>query len=201
MATIASRAKGERLQHLRNLTRLSRDEFCKHHNFNPRTLKSWELGDYKGIPKSTAARVLLAYLKEGVQCDLEWLMEGINIAPNLEQKQQIERELEMFRFHNGNSVDLLISDNSMEPYFHAGDYVAGIKYTDQEIEKLCGSNCIIGTDDGQILLRRLEAGSKKQHYNLNCLNQNSETQNLADNKIKFAAQVLLTRREGLPATS
>jgi len=197
MPTITGKAKGLRLQHLRDLSGLSRQELCKQYGFNPRTLKSWELGDYKGIPESSAAKVLIALLKEGVKCRLEWLMDGSGEPPMLNQKKQILRELETFRKNNAKGIDLLINDDAMQPYFYSGDYVAGIKRINHEIQNLVGLNCIIETDDNQILLRQLEMGARKNHYNLTCLNSDTNASSLQNIKIKSAAQVIWIRREEL----
>lgn len=195
MVLLAAKAKGRRLQHLRNLTKLSRQDFSKRYGFNSRTLKSWELGDYKGIPESSAAKILIAYLQEGIQCRLEWLMDGSGEPPILSQKKQIPRELETFRKNNAKGVDLLINDDAMQPYFYPRDYVAGIKRMDHEIQNLVGLNCIIETDDNQILLRRLEMGTQKNHYNLTCLNPDTNVSSLQNIKVKSAAQVIWVRRE------
>lgn len=195
MPQIAAKTKGHRLQHLRDLAGLSRQKFCDQHGFNPRTLKSWELGDYKGIPASSAAKVLIAYLKEGVQCQLEWLMDSSGQPPILDQKKQILRALELFRKYNANGIDLLINDNGMEPCFYPGDYVAGIKRTGEEIRDLTGLTCIIETVDNQTLLRHLEPGSKKDHYKAACLNPNANISPLQNIKPKSAAQVIWMRRK------
>ncbi|MGD9153174.1 MAG: hypothetical protein PVG30_05930 [Gammaproteobacteria bacterium] len=193
---IAAKAKGHRMQHLRNLTGLSRQEFCDKHKINRRTLKSWELGDYKGIPKNSAIKVLATYFEEGVQCELQWLMHGTGQPPTLTQKKQIEKEIEMFKQNNPDYIILLINDSSMEPYFYPKDYVAGVKRKGKDIQNLIGLNCIIETTDEQVLLRHLEAGSKKDHYTISCANQT-----LKDVLLKSAAQVIWMRREELPAKS
>lgn len=201
MVLFAAKVKGQRLQHLRNLAGLSRQDFCKQYNFNPRTLKSWELGDYKGIPESSATKVLISYLKEGVKCRLEWLMDGSGEPPILHQKKQILRELEIFHKNNAKGIDLLLNDDAMQPYFYPKDYVAGIKRIDREIQGLIGKNCIIETDDNQILLRQLEMGAKKNHYNLTCLNPNTSSLSLQNVKVKSAAQVIWMRREEILSTT
>ena len=193
---ITAKAKGRRMQDLRNLTGLSRQEFCDKYNINRRTLKSWELGDYKGIPENSAAKVLPAYLKEGVRCELQWIMHGTGQPPTLTQKKQIEKELKMLKQNDPNYIILLVNDNSMEPYFYPDDYVAGIKRKGKEIQNLIGLNCIIETTDKQALLRRLEAGSKKDHYNASCANQT-----LKNIQLKSAAQVIWIRREETTTTS
>ncbi|MGD9107775.1 MAG: hypothetical protein PVI75_01210 [Gammaproteobacteria bacterium] len=189
---IAAKAKGRRMQHLRNLTGLSRQEFCDKHNINQRTLKSWELGDYKGIPENSAAKVIAAYFEEGVRCELPWLMHGTGQPPTLTQKKQIEKEIEMFKQNNPNYIILSINDNTMEPYFYPKDWVAGIKRKGKDIQTLIGLNCIIETSDERILLRHLEAGSKKDHYTISCANQT-----LKNVSLKSAAQVLWMRRKEL----
>jgi len=194
-APITAKAKGRRLQHLRKLAGLSRQQLCDAYTFNRRTLKSWELGDYKGIPATSAKKVLKAYLQEGIQCELEWLMYGTGHPPVLNQKNQILRDLETFRQNNTNSIDLLVNDDSMEPCFYPGDYVAGIKRTDEEIKPLLRLNCIVETEDQQILLRKLDTGSKENHYTISCLNPNTKTSSHKDIKLKSAAQVIWMRRE------
>lgn len=192
---ITAKTKGRRMQHLRNLTGLSRQEFCDKYNINRRTLKSWELGDYKGIPKNSAIKVLAAYFEEGVRCELQWLMHGTGQPPTLTQKKQIEKELEMFKQNNPNCIILLVNDNAMEPSFHPKDYVAGIKRKGKDIQNLIGLNCIIETTNKQILLRHLASGSKKDYYTISCANQT-----LKDVPLKSAAQVIWMRREGKPST-
>lgn len=187
---IAAKAKGRRMQHLRDLSGLSRQEFCDKYNINRRTLKSWELGDYKGIPENSATKVLDSYFEEGIQCELPWLMHGTGQPPTFTQKKQIEKELEMFKQNNPNYIILLINDRAMEPHFYSKDWVAGIKRQGKDIQKLIGLNCIIETADEQVLVRHLEAGSKKDHYTISCTNQT-----LKDIPLKSAAQVIWMRRE------
>lgn len=216
-----AQARGLRLKRLRLLAGLTRQDLLIKYNIKPNTLKSWEVGCYRGIPQESAKKMLAIYQQEGVICSLDWLMEGVGMVPNviaaftsLDQKQmesssvisqshiereekQILTELMVFRKQHDNSVDCIVSDDTMEPCFLVGDRVAGVACSETAIDSLIGKICIVGLQDGILLVRCLMAGTKPHHYSLQALNPHTTALNatLKNNKLQFAAEVIWVRRK------
>jgi hypothetical protein len=216
-----AQARGFRLKRLRLLAGLTRQDLLIKYNIKPNTLKSWEVGCYKGIPQESAKKMLAIYQQEGVVCSLAWLMEGTGMLPNmvatfslLEQTQasdssrdfypqialeekQILTELMTFRKQHDNSVDCIVNDNAMEPCFFTGDRVAGVACSEVAMDSLIGKICIVGLQDGSLLVRRLMIGTKPHHYSLQALNQNMTIAHtsLKNSKLQFAAEVIWVRRK------
>lgn len=203
-----AKAKGQRLQRLRHLANLKRAEVAaKYDSIKFNTLRNWELGEYKGIPRKSAEKMLLIYEQEGIICTLDWLMTGRGIGPRIidktnlknpdnnqtpkkkqQQEKQIIQELLNFRNTTPNSTDYFVNNDNMSPCFLPGDYLGGIKYYGEDINQLIGQNCIVQTQNNQTLLCHLENSPTKNYYALTT-NQMQKTTQLIT-----AAQITWLRR-------
>ncbi len=187
----SSEARAKRLRKLRNMANLTRKEMCENTGVKIDTLIGWEVARHGGLSENGALKVIKALKKEGVVCTADWLLyeigQGATIIPNFEkemlespldsivisdQDKHIIDELIFFRNHNPGSVDLVIHDDSMNPCYEKGDYVAGIKRYKENIQAVVGLDCIVQTIDGKLLLRKLLREGKNKKYNLICTNIN-----------------------------
>ncbi|HVV69219.1 MAG TPA: hypothetical protein VG895_00155 [Patescibacteria group bacterium] len=185
-------ARAKRLRKLRNLANLTRKEMCEHTGIKIDTLIGWEVARHGGLSENGAQKVIGELKKEGVMCTADWLLyeigQGPTIIPNFEnvmlepppnskvisdQDKHIIEELIYFRNHNPGSVDLVIHDDSMNPCYQKGDYVAGIKRYKDDIQSVIGLDCIVQTADGKLLLRKLLTEGNSKKFNLICTNINS----------------------------
>lgn len=213
-----SRAK--RLESLRGLTRLSRQDFAKKCGVKPGSFQNWEGPRFGGLTEKAAKKIIRGIKTLGINCNLEWLMYGIGPSPQIDERlylnesnlpvneapnfyiandeeiQYIAEELLIFRNHYGDVLDYVVNDDGMEPLYKAGEYIAGKASHHQEIEQLIGSDCIVKTLDGDILLRSLKRGSLQGRYTLVCTNPHTTVAKptLYDVELLSAAPVLWVRR-------
>ncbi len=214
-----ARVRGKRLKSLRNLAGLSRKALNEKYRVSDGTLRGWEEGRFGGLTEQGAEKMLAIYQQEGIQCSLSWLLHGNGIGPQVLSKvssiigettgsyqsnrttadaeQAILQELSLFRQLHPKTLDMIVHDDAMEPYFGIGDIVAGEAHPIEQIDDLMGYICIIETVRGDLYLRRLRQGSKSGLYNLWCLNLNSNLLQpiLYDVEIRSIAVVVWHRRK------
>lgn len=183
--------RGKRVRYVREqLIRLSRKKFCDRHTdseISHSSIQNWEDGRFGGLTEKGAKKLIEAFNQDGIiDCTVEWLMFGIGQTPQdprdlnrylhkspqftEQEKQVIEQELTLYHQLNPNSLDVIVTDSGLSPAFLPGDHVAGILLTGEEIKSAIGKLCIIQTQLGQIITRRLEYGTKPNFYNLVCTN-------------------------------
>lgn len=212
---------GDRLRRARVLAGIStRREFEKKYHISANTLQGWEQGK-NPLSKKGAKRVIEALKSEGLICSLEWLINGSGVPPrpfemmnteissetdlenlfnhlNLQEEQAIYQELQTFKAHNPNPIIITLSDDAMEPHFHAGDYVGGIRLSKAEDIQFCvGQPCIVELADHVILARYLHANNEAGTYTLSCTNFRSKAAplNIVNAKILSAAPIVWHRRK------
>lgn len=203
--------RSERLRRLRNLANLSRKELCECADININTYIGYEVGRYGGLTEKGAEKVVKYIAQKGVFATLEWLMNGQGPRPqvvtdteiidifNLDENQEmknISEEIFLFHKHYPSSIDYRVEDDGMAPKYDAGDFVAGVLYTDGLIDNLIGLDCIVKTNEGLILVRNVAVGRKEHHYNLVCSNPQTKVIQpvLYDVKIISAAYIIWHRR-------
>lgn len=214
----SAKAKGERLRRLRHLANLTREEFCHDGEVNTTTLISWEVGRFGGLSVKGAHRVISRVAKEGVFCTLDWLLYDVGAGPEVrvdykkdkhtdlgeqelpvdfDESSVIAQELMLFRKLNKNSIDYIIDDDAMLPFYKIGDYVAGTRRIGDKIKQLIDLDCIIQTKDGRLVMRRLQAGPRDNTYNLLAINLQARTAGaiIYDVEILAAAPVVWHRRK------
>lgn len=221
---VSRKARGLRLKSLRQSLRLSRQAFSDQFKISIYTLQNWETNKNGGLTEPRAKDILQWLKRAGVECTFAWLMYGVPPAPifsdpilgefSLVQTQaclpkvaeddelpKIAEELNLFRQHYPNQVmDMIISDDSMEPFYNQGDYVAGIKQTGNDIEKLLEKNCIVLTNENEWLVRKIKQGNSPGHYHLVSANQDHEAAKvfLPDVQVKMVAEIVWVRKYATP---
>jgi transcriptional regulator with XRE-family HTH domain len=208
-------ARGERLIRMRGMLHLTRDQFEKEYNISADTLKNWELGRNTGLTLQGGKRVIEAFKKAGIHCSIGWLLEGVGAAPfilhstlsnkenaasNVAESEKsyavLAPEMELFCEKNPRAFCIQVVDDGMEPYYSVDDYVAGERHYDEEINKTIGQYCIVETQMGEILLRRVRESLKTGRYSLQCINilTSVSTPLIYDVELASAAPVQLHRK-------
>ena len=184
------RLRAARLKKLRKMTHHSRKAFSEKYEISQGTLQNWETARFGGLTEKGAHTMISALGKEGLFCSFEWLMYGVgnspvltahstkkSITPNQStiktEEERIQAQLKLFCDLNPNTLNMQVTDNAMEPYFHAGQIVAGRKRTGKDIEKLLNKPCIIELADNKVLLRYLRKGAKPNSFHMVCLNKDT----------------------------
>jgi hypothetical protein len=199
--------RAERVRYVREkVLRLTREEFQSRSGISPNSLQNWEQVRANGLTEMAARRLVQAFQKEGVNCTVEWLLYGIGEKPaspfspssmrqEINEEDNIHRELALFHELNNNGVDARISDDSMLPCFWPGDYVAGTRYKGESIKKAVGMPCIVETTDGTVLVKLLEMGENEGCYNLASANPHAPVKRVfKDVELNYAAPILWIRR-------
>jgi transcriptional regulator with XRE-family HTH domain len=215
--------RGQRLKRLRNLANLSRKEVCNdaEKELNANTLKGWELGRYGGLTLKGAQKILDRVAQEGVVCTLDWLLHELGSGPNLlknytktkeinsfsrlnqeqtrwgEEEEQIAQELSLFRSFYQSILEIRVEEDGMLPFYQIGDYLAGVPHFKENIQNLLEAHCIVLTESGEILLRKIRQGANKNRFNLTCINTETSVKEpiLYDVQLVAAAPVIWQRRK------
>lgn len=183
--------RAKRLKSLRQMTGLSRDVFRQRYGIARGTLQNWESARFGGLTLKGAMSMIRAFKAENVEVSVDWLMHGVGRGPHfagLDNPQvestiteadallsgtEVEKELAViteellcFRRLNPDSIDLVVTDDSMTPFYHAGDYVSGVRRYQGRIESTIGHDCIVQSTEYGTLLRRITPGEEPERYNL-----------------------------------
>ena len=206
-------SSGKRILYTRNLTCLTRNGFCKKYNIPIITLRSWEASI--DIKIKAAARFATAIHKEGIYCDPAWIMSGVGRHPYILTHntitetthknfsalfdKNIVKEIGLLKKTYKTIIHQLVVDDSMFPFLHPGDYIAGF-YTTNPAEYI-GCPCIIETVSGQNLVRIInedkneEENEDKKKYKLTTLNSASlHNLSLLKQEIKQIAKIFWIRK-------
>ncbi len=213
---------GDRLRRARILAGIStRREFEKKYQISANTLQGWEQGK-NPLSKKGARRVIEALKIEGLICSMDWLMNGNGMPPrpfeminpglissdndmetaltkaNLSEEQAIYEELQAFKTHNPNPIIITVSDDTMAPQYHSGDYVAGTRICNfSEIALYFGRACIVELEDHTILPRYVHPGTEPGTVTLSCTNYQSKNTplNIFNTKVISVAPILWHRKK------
>lgn len=212
--------RAERIKRLRRNLRYSRQKFSdkyKKLGITASALQSWEDIRWNGLTEKGAHLLAQAFQEEGLQVTVQWLLFGIgedplgNIAFPLDmpllhtlikpsEKNNIAKELRLFHQHITEGIDTVITDDGLAPWLAPGDYVAGKRYFDNDIEKAIGSPCIVQTLAGETLVRMLTSGSDLELYTLACSNPvSTNTQRIIEDIRLFSAAPILWIRKMVKA--
>lgn len=208
--------RGSRLRSLRGLIGLSRLQLCEKaasfdESLNTSTLRHWEEGRGSGLTDKGAKKMVRIYAQLGVQCDISWLLFGFGTPPivksfknsalkssnlNHEYKaaHDIQREIALFLQSHTLAFTVTVVDDAMYPAYRIGDILGAYARETDEIDKFINEDCIIETEDGLLLCRRLLKGRMPGHYILNCTNPNTTVNPIYDVKLIRAAPVIWMRR-------
>lgn len=187
----SAEARGRRLKSLRKMADFSRKALTIKYQISASTIQAWEDGKAGGLTPKGAQRIVAALREEGVFCTVDWLMHGVGQAPHLAERvflrtaetptafntqsnltvaETITRELLVFRQLHTDVVDMIVNDDGMGAFYIPGDTIAGVRSRGTEIEKLCGKECIVELQNGEVLFRRLRRGDVSNTFHLQCLN-------------------------------
>lgn len=209
--------RATRLRQVRKLAGLTRKILKEKYGISANTLQNWEAGKYGGLTVKGAQRMVLAFKQAGIQCTVPWLLHGTGANPavidlvhteiqespaeylptSMAEENAIFNELLVFRSHYDNTIDLLLTDDTMAPHFLSGDFVAGRRRYGAQIAETVGLDCIVETLSGEIYLRRVRPSRQEGRYTLACANIHSEISLLMlyDIELYSAAPVIWHRRK------
>lgn len=210
---------GERLRRARVLAGLTtRREFEKKHHISANTLQGWEQGK-NPLSEKGAKRVIEAFTHEGLICSAEWLLRGTGMPPrpyemlragvkhealdgdmdqlNLKEEEAIYRSTQLFKELYPGAIVISINDDSMQPYYKAGDYVGGAQIPNDQLDKYINQLCILELENNIILPRLLQKGSEEGRYTASCMNPTAciAPLNLINVKVISAAPIIWHRRK------
>lgn len=178
--------RGKRLHILRRFARLSRPVVQAKYAVSMSSLKNWEKAKAGGLTKKGARKMIQAFHKEGVFCTLEWLLYGMGCPPKLNfyhprnmgrlnsarlaevraELEIIHQELQVFQGLHLRAMVFEVHDDAMGPFYKPGDIVGGKKFSQFSIPKVSGQDCLVETQDHQILFRRVLFNPKTKKYSL-----------------------------------
>lgn len=199
----SSESRGKRIRFIReHLASLTREEFCRNSNITAQSLKGWELAWGGGLSKQGALKIINRAKELNCYCSEAWLMHGIGRSASIITKDldiqdsnesHITKELLLFR-ELVNSIDTVITDDAMIPFFYPGNYVGGIIVND--IEDAINKECIIITDSNEILVRILKHGNEHELYDMVCLNESPVLvkKEIKNTSVKCVAPIVWMRR-------
>ncbi len=208
-----AKARAERIKRLREFVRLSRPKFAEKYakyGIKKNSLQNWESARWYGLTESGAIMLTQAFQDEGLKITIEYLMYGVGEDPipdsipfriledvaQPSEKSIIAGELRYFHQHNANAIDTVITDDALAPCLGPGDYVAGIRYFDHDMEKAIGHPSIVQTESGDFLVRVVNCGNDLEYYTLTCSNPKTTAapSTLKDVKLFSAAPILWIRK-------
>ncbi len=169
---------GKRIKLARHLANLTRQDMLLHYGINPHTLHAWEKGA-NGLTEENAQKLFEVFQQRGLLISKAWLLygedprialsdiEAVNQSHssvtgvmadilNVRADFKILEEIEYFQSHNAKAISTMIADEALMPLFAMGDYVGGIQCFDAVAFKtLVGSFCIISSQAGEVLVRKI----------------------------------------------
>lgn len=166
----------------------------------------------RALTQKIAGKIASGVRQEGYSCTIKWLLKGEGIPPLKEEirtgeldesgailsalspELKIIKEAAFFQQLYNNSIVSCVIDNGMEPFYAIGDYVGGS--FSENLKDAIGKDCIIITQEGEQLIRRLLKGSKGGFYTLVCMNPLTKKAPpiLFDHAIKTVAPIVWHRR-------
>lgn len=213
--------RAKRVKMLRGIAGLTLRAFEDKYSIPTSNFQNWEGPRYGGLTENGAKKILLVCEAEGIDTTLEWLMHGVEPGPRLNEKylykhdpQRVSEvqnilqmnselgliadELSLFkRNYQQQTLDMMVVDDGMEPFYSIGDYVAGKYFSGSDLAKAVGCDCIVRLEDGSLLFRHLKIGTNDKSFTLTCTNNqaNVDQRVISDIIIHNAAPVIWHRRK------
>lgn len=211
-------ARAKRLKMIRQMTGLNRHDFAKKYHISFSNFQNWEGPRYGGLTEQAAKKILQGCDAEGIHTTLEWLMYGVGTGPKITELFYsktcdsvgriysvnedseiyfVNREIVLFEQNKQELLEMIVSDDGMEPLYKVGQYVAGKFYTGNDLAKVVNTDCIVKLLDEKLVLRSLKPGSSDNLFNLVCINSQTKVNKpvIYDIPIEAAAPVMLTYRK------
>lgn len=161
--------RGQRLKFLRDMTGMSGEKFAHHCGVARSTITGWETGA-NGLTERGARKVLEAMKKEGITCNILWLLHGVGMRPKITDQNKLSRlhypdfksefeqsvqepsleegmnyfeEIALFKKQYTDHLIYTLPDDSMSPIYQAYDCVGGYKLSHSQLELAQGKICIV----------------------------------------------------------
>ncbi|MFT3741113.1 MAG: hypothetical protein QM752_00245 [Gammaproteobacteria bacterium] len=208
--------RAARLRRLRNMANLSRKDLCDKAGININTYIGYEVARYGGLTRWGAEKVVACAVKEGVHCTYNWLMFNIGEPPSVrigyeltvtfdqssgqlitpdQENTFIVQEILLFKRQHSGAIDYIVPDDAMSPDYQLSDVVAGIQKS-KEFSSCLGQDCIVQTNEDEILLRKLYPGKRKGHYSLIATNPKTHVVSIHyDIILKYVAPIIWHRKK------
>lgn len=219
--------RAKRLKSLREMTGLSRGAFHQRYGIPRGTLQNWESARFGGLTEKGAKNITHAFKAEGILCSATWLLHGTgsnptfvdsfserkvveqrhnanNDSPELEKEHStITQEILLFRQHHEHAIDMVVTDDSMMPFWEPGNYIAGVKMFQEDIVQTVNQCCILQTKKYGMLFRYLMPGDEPNIYNLHAINYKTAIKKpvIYNAEITSSAAVIWTRKIDATSTS
>lgn len=175
--------RANRLKWLRKQIDKSRRGFALRHKIAASSMQSWEDVDGNGLTENGCLQLVKAFRLDGICVTIPWLMYGLGPEPTKSTMEaltqpidvpkaycpndkRIDEALRQFNKQYANPIDIRMPDNSMEPAYRSGDYMAGTRLYQDDLDKAIGQDCIVQNDQGHIIVRRVEKGTQAGYYRL-----------------------------------
>lgn len=183
-----SNDQAKRLKLLRKISGLTITQLSTKYTISESTIKYWESESGGKLSKKGAHKIIDAMRQEGIQCNLNWLLQGVGPYPqlldirhgtplplnsNISEEMEINREIDFFCQQNRNAITVALIDDSLEPLYLMHDTVGGILLVENAIKQVIGKICIVKTKDNQTLVKKVLPGSTQEVYNLFSINPHS----------------------------
>ena len=208
---------GARFRRARELCPLNRTDFCNKHGLNCYTVQSWELG--RSFSRTTnITKFIEALADEGITCTEAWLMEEVGPGPCLTSSSKdsvfvppistrqlkkktgtlsetlVQKEIALFSEHSlklgMDEVIIQISDDAMSPDYEPGEFIGAWRISNDQINQLHYTVCLIETTPNHFLVRRLLR--EGDAYILMALNKDIPLIRL--NQVTSVAEIIWRRR-------
>ncbi len=207
----SSEARSKRMKYVRKKLGLTQQDMEDKYHIPVKSLQNWERVRYAGLSEKGAERLSSAFITEGLQSDttrlITWLLYGEGADPtirtssvptqnpmanDLSEEGKIAEELKLFHSHHTAALDAIVVDHGLAPLLSPGDRVAGIRYSEDEIDKTIGLPAIVKTQSGEILIRIIEKAQKDKQYDLICTHP--DMPKVKNIKILLAAPIIWIRK-------
>jgi DNA-binding transcriptional regulator YiaG len=178
--------RGKRLRFVRNITGMVTHTFGRLCGIGRTTVSSWEQG-INPLTERGAEKVVHAVRKEGIRCTTLWLLHGIGEAPKIVEQDKLsklnyqtltpvetpsleeiqtsykgsdlEKEIELFKATYPEHLIYRIQDDSMQPIYREGEWVGGVRLSQEALDLAHGMDCIVQLKNGLLIVRRAKIES------------------------------------------
>lgn len=172
--------KGKRIIFLRKMIGWTATLLSEKSRIGYSTLKQWET-EYRDISDKGALTIIEVIRKEGIICNLQWLLHGVGNPPVYQSEVfnpkketvtswEFDQEIRNFKSLHQNNIILEVNDDSMKPYLIYGDVVGGQWLEDFSKEFFNKKLCILCVDDMDLLCRWVESTPYENFLGLSTLN-------------------------------
>ncbi|MBN8828989.1 MAG: S24/S26 family peptidase [Sphingobacteriia bacterium] len=200
---------GDRITYLRDFfLNLNRQEFSKRFNISYRNLTKWESNNFN-ISDVSLKHLTSIFQANNIIVTEEWIKSGKGDIPKILKIGKPENSENSVKFNDSikalyeakefeskysDTIVTMVSSDAMMPFYQSGDYVGGVKYFFPNIYDAVNKDCIIVTEDGLKVFRRLVL-SKDNKFRLLALNINCQVEPIIfEPQIKIAAPIIWHRK-------